>query len=142
TEWYREYWKFGKEFTEMVNLTTTQPEGPYAITEQYLNGQRRNGWTGNLQANYKFNKELSLMVRASGDMNLDKRETRRPWDAAGGRFAQGSYRVSDIRSYEINADFMLKYDKKISKNIRLSANVGGSQMRNVYEKDEVRADGL
>ncbi len=142
THWYKEYWRRGREFIEMVNLTTTQPEGPYAISEQYLNGQRRNGWTGNIQANYKFTKELSLMVRASGDLNNDKRETRRPWDAAGGRFAQGSFRVSDVESYEINADFMLRYDKEVNKDVRVSASLGGSQMRNEYSRLEVRADGL
>jgi len=142
TDWYRDYWVPGKQFEQLINITTTNPESPYAISEQYLNGQRRNGWLGSLSANYQFNKEFSLMVRASGDLNNDVRETRRPWDAAGNKFAQGSYRVANIRSYEINADFMLKYEKSIGKDFQLNATVGGSQMRNRYNKLEVRADGL
>ncbi|MFN0254211.1 SusC/RagA family TonB-linked outer membrane protein [Pedobacter ureilyticus] len=142
TDWYRDYWAPGKEFQQLVNITTTNPESPYAISEQYINAQRRNGWLGNIQLNYKFTKELSLMVRASGDLNNDVRETQRPWDASGNKFAHGSYRVADIRSYEVNADFMLKYDKKITKNLHVTANVGGSQMRNVYNRLEKRADGL
>lgn len=142
TDWYRDYWAPGQEFRQLVNITTTNPESPYAISEQYLNGQRRNGWLGNLQLNYNFTKELSLMVRASGDLNNDVRETQRPWDASGNKFAHGSYRIADIRSYEINADFMLKYDKKITKDLRVTANVGGSQMRNEYNRLEKRADGL
>jgi TonB-linked SusC/RagA family outer membrane protein len=143
TDWYKDYWAPGMENRQFVNLTTSFPEGPYAISEQYLNAQRRNGWLGNIQANYKFTKELSLMLRASGDYNKDVRETKRPWDtSSGGRFAQGSYRVADIKSYEINADFMVKYDKKINKDIRLTANVGGSQMRNEYGRVETRADAL
>lgn len=141
-DWYRDYWVPGKEFQQLINITTTNPESPYAISEQYLNAQRRNGFLGNLQANYKFTKELSLMARASIDLNKDVRETRRPWDAAGNKFAQGSFRVANIRSYEINADFMLKYDKKISRDLHMTANVGGSQMRNEYDKIETRADGL
>lgn len=142
TDWYRDYWVTGQEGRRLVNITTTNPESPYAISELYLNGQRRNGWLGNIQANYKFTKELSLMVRASGDMNKDVRETRRPWDASGNRFAQGSFRVNNIRSYEINADFMLKYDKKFSKDFHMTASFGGSQMRNEYSRLETRADGL
>ncbi|MNK22075.1 TonB-dependent Receptor Plug Domain protein [compost metagenome] len=142
TDWYRDYWAPGKEFEEFSDLTTSFPEGPYAISEQYLNGQRRNGFLGNIQALYKFNKELSLMVRASGDLNNDLRETKRPFGANGTGWAQGAYRVNDVRSYEINADFMLKYDKKISKDFNVSANVGGSQMRNEYNRLETRADGL
>jgi len=142
TDWYRDYWANGQVNRQFVNITTTNPESPYAISEQYLNKQRRNGVLGNLQATYKFTDELSLMVRSSIDYNHDIRETQRPFDAAGNKFAQGSYRVQDIDSYEINADFLLRYDKKITKDLRVSASAGGSQMRNEYKKSELRADGL
>nr|WP_276902990.1 SusC/RagA family TonB-linked outer membrane protein [Pedobacter kyonggii] len=142
TDWYRDYWVPGKVNEQFVNITTTNPESPYAISEQYLNKQRRNGVIGSLQANYKFTDELSLMVRGSIDYNHDIRETQRPYDAAGNKFAQGAYRVQDINSYELNGDFLLKYDKKISPSWRLNASVGGSQMRNEYKKGELRADGL
>lgn len=140
--WYRDYWARGKTLEQFVNITTTNPESPYAISEQYLNGQRRNGWLGTLSANYKFNDEFSLMVRASGDLNNDVRETKRPWDAAGNKFAQGSYRLANIRSYEISADFMLRYNKKIGKDWQVTASLGGSQLRNSYNRLETRADGL
>lgn len=143
TDWYRDYWAAGMEDRQFVNLTTSFPEGPYAISNEYLNGQRRNGWLGNIQATYKFTDELSLMVRASADQNKDIRETSRPWDtSSGGMFAQGSFRVADIKSYEINADFMAKYDKKFGKDFQMTATVGGSQMRNEYNRLETRADGL
>ncbi|MCZ4243808.1 SusC/RagA family TonB-linked outer membrane protein [Pedobacter punctiformis] len=142
TDWYRDYWAPGKENVQFVNITTTNPESPYAISEQYINKQRRNGVLSNIQATYKFTDELSLLVRGSIDYNKEIRETQRPWDAAGNKFAQGSYRVQDIVSYEANADFMLRYDKKISNSIHMNANVGGSQMRNEYHKAELRADGL
>ncbi|WP_316793487.1 SusC/RagA family TonB-linked outer membrane protein [Pedobacter frigoris] len=143
TDWYRDYWAPGMENRQFSNLTTSFPEGPYAISEQYLNAQRRNGWLGNIQADYKFTNELSLMVRASADQNKDVRETKRPWDtSSGGTFAQGTYRVADIKSYEISADFMLKYDKKFNKDFRMTLSAGGSQMRNEYNRLEKRADGL
>jgi TonB-linked SusC/RagA family outer membrane protein len=142
TDWYRDYWAKDKENVQFVNITTTNPESPYAVSEQYINAQRRNGVIGSLQATYKLTSDLSLMVRGSIDYNKDARETLRPWDAAGNKFAQGSYRVQDIKSYEINADFLLKYNKKISKDIQMNASVGGSQMRNEYKKSELRADGL
>lgn len=142
TNWYKDYWVDGQEGTRFVNITTTNPESPYAISEQYLNGQRRNGLLGNISANYKFNKELSLMVRTSLDYNSDLRETKRPFDAAGNKFSQGAYRVNDINAYEVNTDFMLRYDKKVHKDLSVNASVGGSQMKNVYNRLETRADGL
>ncbi|SER73235.1 TonB-linked outer membrane protein, SusC/RagA family [Pedobacter rhizosphaerae] len=141
-DWYRDYWVTGKELQQFVNITTTNPEAPYAISEQYLNAQRRNGWLGNLSANYKITSELSLMLRASADLNNDVRETMRPWDAAGNKFAQGSYRVGNIRSYEISADFMLRYNKKFGKDWDMTTSLGGSQLRNSYNRLETRADGL
>jgi len=142
TDWYRDYWVHGQELKQLVNITTSNPESPYAISDLYTNGQKRNGFLGSLQATYKFTKDLSLMLRASGDLNKDFRDTKRPWDASGGKYNYGSYRIQNIRSYEINADFLLRYNKKITKSLNLSASVGGSQMRNEYDKDETRADGL
>lgn len=142
TDWYRDYWSPGLVNRQFVNITTTNPESPYAISEQYLNGQRRNGWLGSVQATYKFTNELSLLVRSSIDYNKEVRETIRPYDASGNKFAQGSYRVTDVNSYEINGDFLLKYDKGLTKDLRLTATAGGSMLRNQYGKGELRADGL
>ncbi|WP_225874743.1 SusC/RagA family TonB-linked outer membrane protein [Pedobacter hiemivivus] len=141
-EWYKDYWVPGKEFTQFVNITTTNPESPYAISEQYLNTQRRNGYIGNIQANYKFNKEWSLMLRGTLDKAFDEREQMRPWDAAGSKFAHGSYRVQNINTREISGDFLLRYDKSVNKNLRITTTVGGSMLSNVYNKNEQRADGL
>jgi TonB-linked SusC/RagA family outer membrane protein len=142
TDWYRDYWVNGELNRRFVNITTTNPESPYAISEQYLNKQRRNGVIGNIQASYKFTDNFSLMIRSSVDYNHDFRETQRPFDAAGNKFAQGSYRVQNINSHEINSDFLFNYNKKITKALRVSATAGGSTMRNEYHKSELRADGL
>ena len=142
TDWYRDYWRPGKEFLEFVNITTSNPESPYAISEQYLNTQKRDGIVGNIQANYKLTNELSVMVRASIDKNADDREQLRPYDAAGSKFAQGSYRVQDINSQEVSGDFMLRYDKQIGRDFNINASAGGSMLRNQYYKGELRADGL
>lgn len=141
-DWYRDYWMPGLEQRKFVDITTTNPESPYAISYEYLNGQRRNGVLGSLQATYKFTKDLSLMVRSSIDYNHDFRETRRPYDASGLRYAQGSYREQNVNSYELNADFLLRYNKSLTKYLQLTATAGGSQMRNRYHKSEFRADGL
>ena len=128
-DWYKDYWVTGQEGRKFVDITSTNPESPYAISEQYLNGQRRNGLLGSIQANYKFTQDLNLLVRTSMDYNFDIRETRRPYDAAGIRYTQGSYREQNIKSYEVNADFLLRYNKDINKDLKLSASVGGSPIK-------------
>ncbi|MHA4893208.1 SusC/RagA family TonB-linked outer membrane protein [Pedobacter sp. PWIIR3] len=143
TDWYKDYWASpALTYRQFVNITTTNPESPYAISEQYLNAQQRNGVTGNIQATYKFTNELSLLLRTTYDMVHDERQTLRPYDASGNKFAQGSYREQYINSYELNGDFLLKYNKKISGAFNLNVTAGGSQLKNEYHKDELRADGL
>lgn len=138
--WLRNYWTEGKEYEELHDIFTTAPENPYAISHEFINASNRNGITGNVQANYTFNKEWSLQLRATLDKSDDARHQKRPWTAA--RLPLGSYRTQDINIQEISGDFLLKYDKELNTDIRLTTTVGGSALRNRYDKDEIRADGL
>jgi len=138
--WLRNYWVKDKEYEELHDIFTTAPENPYAISYEFINGSNRNGITGNVQANYAFSKEWSLQVRATLDKSNDDRHQKRPWTAA--RLPLGSYRTQDININETSADFLLKYDKELNKDIRVTSTLGGSMLRNRYDRDEIRADGL
>ncbi|MGX5691045.1 SusC/RagA family TonB-linked outer membrane protein [Arcticibacter tournemirensis] len=138
--WLRNYWVNGKEYQELHDIYTTSPENPYAISYEFINGSNRNGLTGNVQLNYTFTKELSLQLRATLDRSDDERHQKRPWTAA--RLPTGSYRTQDINVQEFTGDFLLKYDKPLNKDVRITATAGGSLLRNHYYKKELRADGL
>ncbi len=138
--WLRNYWTNGKEYQELHDVFTTAPENPYAISYEFINGSNRNGITGNIQANYAFNKEWSLQLRATMDRSDENRHQKRPWTAA--RLPLGAYRTQDIDVQEVTGDFLLKYDKQLNKDFRLTASAGGSMLRNHYYKNEIRADGL
>ena len=140
--YYKEYWLRGSEDRAFINITTATLESPYAISYEYLNPQNRKGIVGNVQLSYQLAKGLTAQVRASLDRNRNITEQLRPYDAAGAKFAQGSYRIQNAVTYEKNADILLKYDTKINKDIRLNVSGGGSMLRNEYRKDEQRADGL
>ena len=139
-DWLRNYWVNGKEGRELEDLYTSSPENPYAVSYEFINSSNRNGVTGNVQANYAFTKELNLQVRASLDRSTDFREQKRPWTAA--RLATGSYRTQDIMSKEYSGDFLLKYNKQLNKEFKITATAGGSMLKNRYSRDETRADGL
>jgi outer membrane receptor protein involved in Fe transport len=70
----------------------------------------------------------------------DARSQQRPFDTE--KFKKGFYRTQDINSREINSDFLLKYKTTIKKDIDFSASLGGSILRNTYNRNEVRADSL
>jgi TonB-linked SusC/RagA family outer membrane protein len=140
--YYRDYWVHGSENRSFINITTTTLESPYAISYEYLNPQRRNVVVGNIQLSYQLAKGLMAQVRASLDQNKNITEQLRPYDAAGAKFAQGSYRIQNATTYEQNVDVLLKYDREINKDIRLNVTGGGSMLKNEYRKGENRADGL
>jgi len=140
-DWLRDYWVKGQEGRKIFYPYSTFPENPYAIAYEFLNTMNRRNVTGNVQATYNFTKELSLQVRTSMDMAFEQREQKRPYDA-GSKYPKGSYRTQNLFSQEVNSDFLLKYAKKVNSDFDFSVTVGGSQVANRYNRDEVRADSL
>lgn len=140
-DWLKDYWVRGKEGRAIFYPFSSFPENPYAIAYEFLNKSTRDGATGNISANYKFSKDLSLQVRTSVDMSYEQRSQQRPYDA-GSKFTKGSYRTQNIFSQEVSADFLLKYTKKVHKDLDITGTLGGSMLKNIYNKDEVRADSL
>ncbi|WP_295118976.1 SusC/RagA family TonB-linked outer membrane protein [uncultured Chitinophaga sp.] len=139
--WLKNYWALGKVGREIEFPFSSFPENPYAVAYEFQNKSNRNSVTGNATATYSFTKELSLQLRASSDLSFERRAQERPFDA-GSKFRLGSYRTQNIYSQEVTGDFLLKYNKKINKDFDVSGTLGGSTMRNFYNRDEVRADSL
>ncbi len=139
--WLKNYWRNGQEGKTIFYPFSSFPENPYAVSYEFINRSNRNSVTGNVEAVYSITKELSLQVRATLDMGYEQRAQQRPYDA-GTKYPKGSYRTQNIYSEEQGGDFLLKYNKKITHDINITATAGGSMLRNNYNRDEVRADSL
>lgn len=145
--WLRNYWAGGEGSTydslyKFIRYPFSSfPENPFAITNEFLNKTRRNNVTGNVTLNYQLTKEISFMLRGNLDWMNDKREQDRPYDA-GTRMPKGSVRKQNIYSQEQSYDFMARYNKSINKDVKLGVTLGGSQLKNKYNKTDIRADGL
>ncbi|HEY1200198.1 MAG TPA: SusC/RagA family TonB-linked outer membrane protein, partial [Niastella sp.] len=147
--WLRNYWRGEKgsaySDTNMYKYIqypfSSYPENPFAIVNEFLNKTRRNNVTGNVTLNYQLTKEISLMLRGNLDWMNDKREQDRPFDA-GTRLPRGSVRLQNIYSQERSYDVMARYLKDLNNDIKLGVTLGGSQLRNEYDKSDVRNDGL
>lgn len=140
-DWLKNYWQIGQEGKKIEFPFSSFPENPYAISHEFINKSTRNGITGNIQATYSFTKELSLQVRTALDFAYEQRAQERPYDA-GSKLTKGSYRTQNIYSQEITNDFLLRYNKKVTKDLDISVTAGGSMLKNNYNKDEIRADSL
>ena len=147
--WLRNYWRGGEgsiydssnQYKIIQYPFSSFPENPFAIVNEFLNKTRRNNVTGNVTLNYQLTPALSVMVRGNVDWMRDKREQDRPYDA-GSRLPKGSVRRQNVHSQELSYDFMAKYVKDLNRDLKLGITVGGSQLRNKYDKSDVRADGL
>ena len=147
--WLRNYWMGEPGSTYSSDSVyrrirypfSSYPENPFAVAYEFVNKTRRNNVTGNVMLNYQATKELSLLLRGNLDWMNDKRQQNRPYDA-GTRLPNGSTRHQNIYSQEKSFDFMARYNKILSKDIKLGLTLGGSQLKNKYDKSDVRADGL
>ncbi|RYE29251.1 MAG: SusC/RagA family TonB-linked outer membrane protein, partial [Sphingobacteriaceae bacterium] len=140
-DWLKNYWRLGQEGRLIQYPFSSFPENPYAVSYEFINKTNRNAITGNVQATYNFTKALSLQLRTSLDMSYEQREQDRPYDA-GSRLVKGSYRTQNIYTQEASSDFLLRYNKKVAKDVDLTLTAGGSTLTNTYNKDEIRADSL
>lgn len=140
SNWLKDYWLPGKENIAQNYPFSSFPDNPYLISYEMLNKSNRNDFVGNAQATYNFTKELSLMVRTAITFSYDQRSQQRPYDTE--KFRKGMFRTQNIFSQEINNDFLIRYNKKINKDVTLSLSGGGSTQNNTYTRDEVRADSL
>ena len=138
--WLKDYWMPGRENIRQSYPFSTFPDNPYLVAYQMLNKSNRNGVTGNVRATYDFTSNLSLTVRTTMDFAYESRSQQRPWDTE--KFKKGMYRTQNIFSQEAGSDFLLKYNTKINKDIKISLSGGGSTLKNSYMKDELRADSL
>lgn len=139
--WLKNYWEIGNEYKKIEYPYSSFPENPYAIVNEFINKTNRHNATGSAQINYQITPELSFMLRGNIDWMKDNREQDRPYDA-GSRLPYGSVRKQDIRSWEKSFDFLFRYNKDIKKDLNLGLTFGGSQLRNEYNKSDVRANGL
>ena len=140
-DWLKEYWVPGQEGRRIFYPFSTFPENPYAIAYEFINRSNRHNITGNVQATYNFTKGLSLQLRTSLDLAYEQRAQERPYDA-GSKLQKGSYRTQNIFSQEASSDFLLRYNKVIKSDFDVSVSIGGSILRNKYNRDETRADSL
>ncbi|MEO7982572.1 MAG: SusC/RagA family TonB-linked outer membrane protein [Bacteroidota bacterium] len=139
-DWVRNLWNPGQE-----NISQNQPfssllDNPYVIANTMLNRSNRNGLIGNVSATYNISKDFSIMVRTALDYASEYRSQQRPFDT--NKFPEGMFRTQNIFTQEINTDFLIRYSRDIGKKFNAVVSAGGSQMRNSYIRDELRADQL
>ncbi|MDW9382610.1 SusC/RagA family TonB-linked outer membrane protein [Chryseobacterium sp. JV558] len=138
-EWYKPIWKPGQEQVDQIHPFSSFIDNPYMIAYEMVNGVRKKTITGNITADYQFNKNFSLMLRSGIEILNEKRTTKRPWSSA--NYLKGFYREQFIKNQEYNNDLLFSYKADWNK-FSVSASAGGSIRYNEYLMTDYQAIGL
>lgn len=101
---------------------------PYWILHKRPNDDKKDQYQGFVSLTYKFTDWLSLMVRTGQDYYTISSSTKYSYyDKAGW---EGRMSESEMTVKELNSDFLLSANKKITEKINLSGSFGGNTMKN------------
>lgn len=127
SDWYRNYWLTPNK--EQDNRLNSNSDNPYFTLYEMVNTQARDRVFGNINATFNLHKKFSAMLRGGIDMNQEERTYTRPWSSK--MSPNGEYREQIIQNYEMNMDFMLKYDDKFGadQEFGVTATFGGNHMK-------------
>lgn len=139
-DWYKPYWKPGKEQVEQHNPFNPGPDNPFLDMYEMPNKVNKHGVVGTMSATYSFTDKLELMVRSGLDMAFEYRSQQRPFSMT--KFPRGMFREQDVFNYEMNTDFLLSYKTDIGDKFRFSVSGGANAMRQRYDFAGMYADQL
>ena len=138
-QWFKPYWMPGLEGVQQKSPFNPGPDNPYLGMYEMLNKMNKNGFIGNITANYQINKNLDLTVRGGLDMAFEFRNQQRPYSMT--KYPKGMYREQNVFNYELNTDFLLTYKETFNK-IHVTASTGANAMRQTYDFVGLYADQL
>jgi TonB-linked SusC/RagA family outer membrane protein len=129
---YKDVWIPGREGVTQ-NYFLSWGTNPWLIVKENLNGFKRNRLFGNVKASYRLADNLSAFVRIGTDFYNDRRQSRRP--AGQPNFPNGMYREQNIGYQEVNADFLISYDRKLASTLSLNVSAGANRMDQSFAND-------
>lgn len=138
--WFKPYWMPGLVGVQQKNPFNPGPDNPYIDIYEDLNKMSKNGFIGTTSVNYQFSNKLELMLRTSLDMSTEFRSQQRPYSIT--KYPKGSYRESNVFSFESNSDLLLTYKNEIGSKIKYSVNAGANALIQKYNFAGIYADQL
>ena len=105
----KNYWQTGLEGFQQYNYNYNYHDNPYFTMFENTNALAKDRLLGNFSANYKFNDNLSLQLRAGRDFFSEYRTIKRAYSTQ--RFPNGQFREDKINFEETNIDFLFNFYK-------------------------------
>jgi TonB-linked SusC/RagA family outer membrane protein len=139
-DWYRPIWLQGQNQIQKIAPFSSYIDNPYLIAYEATNPLLSDQIVGNIFANIDLAPHLKLMLRTSLNTYSQDREQKRPYSI--NRYAKGYYKSQDINKQEVNSDFLLTYNRDITKKLGFSFSTGGNAMTYKYRRTDASVEGL
>ncbi|MBI9063352.1 MAG: SusC/RagA family TonB-linked outer membrane protein [Marinilabiliaceae bacterium] len=127
---YRGYW-------DPLGAKAPWVGNPYWLLNNHTNDDERHNYTGFVSLKYDIIEGLSAMVRVGLDQSSVF--TNYKYKSKGSSSYEGHYSEKTQFHSDLNADFLLSYNKQITEALSLAANFGGNHYQSTYRKTDVTA---
>ena len=121
----RNYWAPGKEGIQQY-VPYVDYNNPYFLAHEVNNSFSRDRVYGNIKADWKITKDLSVFVRYALDQFNETRESK-IGPGYTGEPNNGAYGISESKSYQRNTDVLATYAKQI-KDFSISVSAGSNAL--------------
>lgn len=124
---------YGTQNFQQFNYNYSWYNNPYFVAYENLNSYTNHVINTQLNANYIFNKNLSLMVRSAVSTNNSYSDSKVPYSFIDNSFSmqpKGGYSMSQNNNLQIISDVLLTYKKDFLKDFHATVSVGGTTRYN------------
>lgn len=124
----KEYWVPGLEGIQQKKWRNSS-NNPYFEVFENNSKHFAERFVGNTVLNYKINSYLSAMGRIGYVSHHDNGQKNTAFSNGNGNARFGYFEIGMGRSYELNTDFLITFEKDLSKDFNLKASGGGNHLR-------------
>lgn len=139
-DWYRPIWQQDQFQIQQVQPLSSFIDNPYLIAYEATNGMQNNQLIGNLSTRIQLADKWNLLLRTALNTYNQERQLQRAYSI--NRYAQGYYETQSIWKQDVNSDFLLTFDSKISENFSVQASAGGNNRNYKYRRVDASVEDL
>ncbi len=124
----KNYWQPGREGVQQIYAEYQRYNNPWFLVKEWQRGHYKNDFYGYGTMNYKINKNLEILGRASLTTYDLLRTEKFPYSATsyGREEAGGDYREDVRKLFENNSELIVKFNKQPFSDFNVSGLVGGN----------------
>lgn len=124
----QDYWVPGMEGLQQLKWRASE-NNPYFVLNENRRAFSNQRLIGYITTNYKITEHLSVMGRIGQNRNFRDEDARSAFSTVGNDNKFGSYYTKQSQGRELNADFLLKYQRDFGQDLNAIISVGGNHLR-------------